>query len=611
MSTDVVKKLIQVLERGRNEARFEGNYVAGARDLETVLKGIGKLLITCERDAGMVTKLTDLEKKVSVELQTMRDYHRELRTFEAPVEGRGGKGHVFGGDNEDGGSECDPDVWKPPTPERERRRPIPSQQQPRENQAIARKAGPFSHQNRVGAAAGGTPVGVNGAPAGVNNRLERMRQERDSHNVRGHAGQPGVGARNSRAAVKPPLPSRNQAGGAGQGQVQGGRGVAPARLPQGRGGGGGGQPQAPAAPGPGPGEKKYSDCAREEGWVDIDLIDSIENDIVEGKVSVSWDSIAGLSEAKHLLQEAVVLPLWMPEYFTGIRRPWKGVLMFGPPGTGKTMLAKAVAAECQTTFFNVSASTLASKWHGQSEKLVRILFQMARYYAPSTIFFDEIDSIAGSRGAANEHESSRRVKTELLVQMDGIEGAEEDGDSSANGTSEAGKGGADSGATGEGEGQEATSSSSKKKTVIVLAATNMPWDIDDAMRRRLEKRIYIPLPDSAGRKDLFRINMKGCETADDVNIDVLAEMCSGYSGADIANVCRDAAMMSVRRIMEAARKQGLRKEEMQEMLKQQRSALNTAVSQADFREALSKVNRSVSDADLLRYSEWMAEYGSA
>ena len=157
--------------------------------------------------------------------------------------------------------------------------------------------------------------------------------------------------------------------------------------------------------------------------------------------------------------------------------------------------------------------------------MVRILFEMARYYSPSTIFFDEIDSIAGSRGGANEHEASRRVKTELMVQMDGVGG--DDGSDEKSSSNAA---------------LPADEASSNRKVVIVLAATNMPWDLDEALRRRLEKRVYIPLPDVEGRTDLFRINMKDVEVDPDVDLDELARKSEGYSGADIANVCRDASM---------------------------------------------------------------------
>lgn len=128
---------------------------------------------------------------------------------------------------------------------------------------------------------------------------------------------------------------------------------------------------------------------------DVDLIAMLERDVIDRNPNVNFEDIAGLDDCKKCLKEAVLLPIMMPHFFTGIRRPWKGVLMFGPPGTGKTLLAKAVATCGATTFFNVSASSLASKYRGESEKLVRILFEMARYYAPTTIFMDEIDALAG------------------------------------------------------------------------------------------------------------------------------------------------------------------------------------------------------------------------
>ena len=148
----------------------------------------------------------------------------------------------------------------------------------------------------------------------------------------------------------------------------------------------------------------------------------LERDSVDKNPNVNFDDIAGLTECKRMLEEAVLLPIMMPNYFTGIRRPWKGVLMFGPPGTGKTMLAKAVATAGKITFFNISASSLSSKYRGESEKLVRLLFEMARFYAPTTIFMDEIDALAGKRGGSNESEASRRVMSELLIQMDGATG---------------------------------------------------------------------------------------------------------------------------------------------------------------------------------------------
>ncbi|XP_077392093.1 katanin p60 ATPase-containing subunit A-like 1 isoform X2 [Festucalex cinctus] len=303
---------------------------------------------------------------------------------------------------------------------------------------------------------------------------------------------------------------------------------------------------------------------------DSELVESLERDIVSRNLNVHWNDIADLEEAKKLLREAVVLPMWMPDFFKGIRRPWKGVLMVGPPGTGKTMLAKAVATECETTFFNMSSSTLTSKYRGESEKLVRLLFEMARFYAPTTIFIDEIDSICSRRGTSNEHEASRRVKSELLIQMDGVGGAQHSDDPS--------------------------------KMVMVLAATNFPWDIDEALRRRLEKRIYIPLPTAVGRVELLKINLREVELAADVDLDQIAEKTEGYSGADITNVCRDASMMAMRR-----RIHGLSPKEIQALSKEE---LQMPVMMEDFTLTLKKISKSVSAADLERYEAWMSEFGS-
>lgn len=302
---------------------------------------------------------------------------------------------------------------------------------------------------------------------------------------------------------------------------------------------------------------------------DKELVEMIEREVLDRNPNIKWNDIAGCAEAKRLLEEAVVLPLWMPEYFQGIRRPWKGVLMFGPPGTGKTLLAKAVATECSTTFFNVSSSTFTSKFRGESEKLIHLLFEMARFYAPSTIFIDEVDGLCSARGGSGEHEASRRVKSQILTEMDGAASGSED----------------------------------SSKIVMVLGATNLPWELDEALRRRFEKRIYIPLPDDESRTQLLQLNMRGLKLAEDVDIEQLSNDCSGYSGADITNVCRDASMMSMRRAI-----RGLTAEQIRQLKKDE---VDTPITMADFQEALKRVQSSVGKNDLSKYDQWMKEFGSS
>ncbi|XP_068581597.1 vacuolar protein sorting-associated protein 4B-like [Cebidichthys violaceus] len=236
--------------------------------------------------------------------------------------------------------------------------------------------------------------------------------------------------------------------------------------------------------------------------------------IVMEKPNIKWDDVAGLEGAKEALKEAVILPIKFPHLFKGKRTPWRGILLFGPPGTGKSYLAKAVATEANnSTFFSISSSDLVSKWLGESEKLVKSLFTLAREHKPSIIFIDEIDSLCGSR-SENESEAARRIKTEFLVQMQGV-GNDNEG-------------------------------------ILVLGATNIPWTLDSAIRRRFEKRIYIPLPEAHARSFMFKLHLGSTPNSlTEADFVALGQKTEGYSGADVSVIVRDALMQPVRKVQSA------------------------------------------------------------
>ncbi|KNC82594.1 vacuolar protein sorting-associated protein 4B, partial [Sphaeroforma arctica JP610] len=325
-----------------------------------------------------------------------------------------------------------------------------------------------------------------------------------------------------------------------------------------------------------------------------EMREALEGAIVAEKPNVKWDDVCGLESAKEALKEAVILPLKFPHLFKGNRTPWRGILLFGPPGTGKSYLAKAVATEADSTFFSVSSSDLVSKWVGQSEKLVKNLFQMAREQKPAIIFIDEVDSLAGNR-SEGESESARRIKTELMVQMAGV-GNDMDG-------------------------------------VLVLGATNIPWCLDSAIRRRFEKRIYIPLPEAKARSEMFRLNVGDTPNSlSDEDYEKLGEHAVGYSGSDVAVVVRDALFMPVRKVQMATHFKKVRapskedETQMRDYLQpcspgdpfaiemswtevEGPDLLEPMVTKRDMDKALINVKPSTNKADLVEHEKFTSEFG--
>jgi len=263
---------------------------------------------------------------------------------------------------------------------------------------------------------------------------------------------------------------------------------------------------------------------------------------------VKWEDIGGLDQVKQELREAVEWPLKYPKIFEemGIRPP-KGILLFGPPGTGKTLLAKAAAHESGANFIAVRGPEVLSKWVGESERAIRKIFERARQVAPTIVFFDEIDSIAPARGFRHDTGVTDRIVNQLLTEMDGIV---------------------------------------PLQNVVVIAATNRPDILDPALLRpgRFDRLIYVPPPDKEARKQIFQIHTRKVPLAEDVDLDKLAEMTEGYTGADIEAVVREAVMIKLREKLEVG-----------------------PVAMKHFMEALKKVPPSLSPEDIRRYERLARE----
>ncbi|CAJ1066623.1 fidgetin-like protein 1 [Xyrichtys novacula] len=289
------------------------------------------------------------------------------------------------------------------------------------------------------------------------------------------------------------------------------------------------------------------------------IVELIMSEIMDHGPPVAWDDIAGLEFAKTTIKEIVVWPMLRPDIFTGLRGPPKGILLFGPPGTGKTLIGKCIACQSGATFFSISASSLTSKWVGEGEKMVRALFAIARCHQPAVIFIDEIDSLLSQR-TDGEHDSSRRIKTEFLVQLDGAATAAED-------------------------------------RILVVGATNRPQEIDEAARRRLAKRLYIPLPEAAARWQIVtNLMAREKNQLGESELERVVGATEGFSGADMTHLCKEAALGPIRSI-QLSDIATITADEVRPILYN------------DFQEALRTVRPSVSAKDLELYEEWNKTFG--
>lgn len=340
-------------------------------------------------------------------------------------------------------------------------------------------------------------------------------------------------------------------------------------------------PGAPAAA-----DKDSLDSEKEK------LRSALGSSIMVERPNIKWDDVAGLEGAKDALKEAVILPVKFPQFFTGKRKPWSGLLLYGPPGTGKSYLAKAVATEAESTFFSVSSSDLVSKWMGESEKLVAQLFSLAREKAPSIVFIDEIDALCSTRGEG-ESEAARRIKTEFLVQMQGV--------------------------------------NTHEARVLVLGATNLPYGLDQAVRRRFDKRIYIALPEAPARAHMFKVHLGDTPNAlTQQDFDELGRRTEGFSGSDVAVVVKDVLMEPVRKTQDATHFREVRTPDGQTRLEPcspgEKSAIAVTLTELaeqgmavqvhppninmrDFEKVLLRARPTVSHGDLKIFEKFTSEFG--